>query len=151
MKKTLAVGLFFLLCIIHLSAQEQNSEGRTASFPQFILYQSSAPSLLADGTSLKYKELKETISIVPENEKLLRRAKGWKIAGWVNFAATIGCIFGYHYYSNNEDRAMADNMFLLTIITTACEPWFYLLEADNMARAVHNYNLSIMGIPIPVK
>jgi hypothetical protein len=157
MKKILATGLFFLLCIIHLSAQDQDqyqfNEKQTASFPKFISYQPFALSLLADGTSLKYKELKEIISIVPENEKLLRRANGWKIAGWVSSAATFGCFGGYVYYYFNEDapNTNRENMFTLTILSSACGLIFTMLEANNISHAVHNYNLSIMGIPIPVK
>jgi hypothetical protein len=163
MKKTLVAGLFFLLCIIHLSAQDQNSEeqaiqdseGQTASFPKFISYQPFVRGRLADGTLLKYKELKETISIVPENEKLMRRAKGWRIAEWVNAAVMIGCFGGYIYYSLNEDAPNADgkmsalssfvNLFFITGLI------FNSLEEKNITDAVYNYNLSIMGIPIPVK
>jgi hypothetical protein len=151
MKKTLAAGLFFLLCIINLSAQNQNSEGQTASFPKFISYEPFARGLLADGTLLKYKELKEIISIVPENEKLLRRAKGWNIVRWVSMAVEAGFLGGYFYYSHNEDAAKADGMLVLSLFSSICGMSVSMLEEKNITRAVHNYNLSIMGVPIPVK
>jgi hypothetical protein len=63
MKKTLAAALFFLLCIINLSAQDQFNEGQTASFPNFALSSIDyyLQFKLADGTSLKYKEFKEAL------------------------------------------------------------------------------------------
>jgi hypothetical protein len=158
MKKTLAVGLFFLLCIIHLSAQDQDqfNEGQTASFPNFALSSIDyyLQFKLADGTSLKYKEFKELIRI-PENEKLLRRAEGWHITAWISTVAWIGARLGSLYYTTHKDASYADEMRIgLDLVELVSFGALIIAGVEmpkNMTRAIDNYNLSIMGIPIPVK
>jgi hypothetical protein len=154
MRKTLVVSFFLLFCIFNLSAQD--SEGQTASFPQFVLYSEYDLFLsqfkLADGTLLKYKELKEKIGIIPENEKLLRNAAGWKVAAWINLAALVGLAAGSIVYAVNRDAPNADGMISafgsFALISFLCEDLIDSQIQRNINHAINNYNLSIMGIPI---
>jgi hypothetical protein len=156
MKKTLAVGLFLLLCIFNLSAQDQDNEGQTASFPQLVLYPEKYLQFnLVDGTSLKYDEFKEKVGVIPENEKLLRRIDGWRIAQWVNLAVTFGFTAGYLYCVINSDAPYADGVrsawFPFIILSYGFQELTGVAMQKNITRAINNYNLSVMGIPIPVK
>jgi hypothetical protein len=151
MRTTLAVSLFLLFCIFNLSAQD-SGEQTAPSSSQFVLYSENNLFLLSDGTSLKYKELKEKIGVIPENEKSLRSADGWKVAVWINLTAMAGFAAGSIVYSFNRNAPNAAGMVSLfsslTLLSVISDTIISHQIRRNINRAINNYNLYIMGIPI---
>jgi hypothetical protein len=109
--------------------------------------------ILPDGTMLDYAALKQKLLTVPDNERYIQHAEGWEITAWVSAALAVGFFVGDMVYSFNRNLPYADGMItafrageLLSIIWA---PLFKTFRDGNLNRAVKNYNLYIMGIPIP--
>jgi hypothetical protein len=106
-----------------------------------------------DGTPLKFKDVKSLLKTVPENEPLLSRRTGVVIANWcfaaVAFASSMTAIAYY-----NSDLPHAETVFPVAALIGSWaflgEMIMYQWHEDLFQRAVDNYNLSVMGIPIPV-
>lgn len=108
-----------------------------------------------DGIPLKFKEVKALLNTVPENQALMSKRIGVVIANWT-FAAlgfASGMAAGTYYFI--PDLPHAKTMLGAALITAGLsffgEIITYQWNEDLFQRAVDNYNLSIMGIPIPIK
>jgi hypothetical protein len=167
MKKILSVVVLFVLVLLNttLSAQEysiEESSGQVGTTTPFILYGGSSNGFfkgyaLSDGAPLSYKDLQERLKLVPENEVLLRRATGWRIAGWINIAAVAGCAVAAGVYAFNQDLTNANETATvfgsLGLSLSGLELGFWLLSQDNIAKAINNYNAkaSVGGCPVPAR
>jgi hypothetical protein len=107
---------------------------------------------LADGTLLDYTELKEKLFTVPNNETYIRRAKGWEIAQWIASFACVGFVVADLVYLYNDHLPHAEGIREIcragTWLSLVFAPTFYSMRNKNLNRAVRNYNLYIMGIPV---
>jgi hypothetical protein len=108
---------------------------------------------LFDGTALKRKDVNALIKTVPENTGLLRQKTGLFIAN-VSFATLafsgLMAAFLYPRDSPNANIVFRAGM-LIGFFSLTVEGITYQWGEDVLQRAVDNYNLSVMGIPIPVK
>ncbi|MDR0409315.1 MAG: hypothetical protein LBH18_02830 [Spirochaetaceae bacterium] len=152
------VILFCSLCSVSaVFAQTIEPEGATSA-SELIIHNENYFSIydyhLYDGTPLKYGKLRSMLKSVPENEKLMKAELGIRIANY-SFAAIAAAslITGAVYY-NNTEWENSDTIINAAIITGLFsflgELFTYQAWEDKFERAVGNYNLKIMGIPIPV-
>jgi hypothetical protein len=149
--------IFVIFLSGNVSAQEIPEE--TGELPPIILerdwfYFSSGQYQYQylDGTLLKYNDVRSLISVVPENEKVLRQERGWLVTNYVSAALFFSSWVVYAIYVNDDlphaelMREITGYTSLVTFLTAlyAKEIWHH-----KMRRAVTNYNLYIQGIPIP--
>jgi hypothetical protein len=110
---------------------------------------------LLDGTSLKHKELSSLLKTVPENKPLFNQRKGVVIGNWAFAAVAFTSFITAHVYYHNGDLPYAEIMHETALIVGMGalfgELIMYDWGKDLFQRAVDNYNLSIQGIPIPIK
>ncbi|MDR1325116.1 MAG: hypothetical protein LBK00_03670 [Treponema sp.] len=108
-----------------------------------------------DGTSLKYKDVTSLVKTIPENQPLLSRITGVRIANWSFAAVLFASAITAWTYSFVPDLPHAETMFNVALLTGMFallgEMITYQWHEDLFQRAVDNYNLSIMGIPVPTK
>ena len=112
---------------------------------------------LADGTSLSYKELKERLRLLPENQAYIQRAGGWNITAWILWGASLGLsgVGMYYLYPHAENKFPYDAREMsYTFLVASLIPLLAGCIADQKAHegivsAVNNYNLTVMGLPIP--
>jgi hypothetical protein len=163
-KKSLMVMVLCMLILLHtpLGAQEAAVQERAgpAGVPtnSFILYGGLFKGYtLPDGTQLSYKALKERLKLAPENEVLLRRAAGWRVASLATLVPVTGSLAAYMVYTFNDKlpdaHEMAKLFYSVEILLAASDILFSLFFQNNMTKAVsnYNYNLSVMGLPVPVR
>jgi hypothetical protein len=105
-----------------------------------------------DGTPLvDDAKLRQILRTVPENEKPLRQEKGWRTAAYIFGALCIATTAAHSAYllSDYPNRdAMMLAFYLGEVAGLGLTFWTGMTANNKMARAVDNYNLSIMGIPI---
>jgi hypothetical protein len=111
---------------------------------------------LADGTSLRLKDTLTLLKTVPGNTVLLRQEKGFRIASDVGMVIACGFAIGYLVCQRSNPDALyngtTSNVIFgcmavssITSIVTAG------IANDRLNKAVNNYNLTVMGIPIPAR
>jgi hypothetical protein len=153
----LSALLWFSLINTGLYAQDAQIAFPAAAEPNTI-QKSKWPSLyqfqLADGTSLRLKDTLTLLKTVPENTVLLRQEKGFRIASDVGMVIVCGFAIDYLVYQRSNPDALyngtTSNVIFggmavssITSIVTAG------IANDRLNKAVNNYNLTVMGIPIP--
>ena len=110
---------------------------------------------LLDGTSLKPKELSFLLKTVPENKPLFNQRRGVVIGNWAFAALAFASFITAHVYYHNGDLPYAETMHESALIigmgALLGEVIMYEWGKDLFQRAVDNYNLSLQGIPIPIK
>ena len=164
MKYIMTVIILGMGCVIFAQEQEALTDSaaplsETSEAAPHAIQKSKWYSLhlfqLADGTGLRRKDTLTLLKTVPENTVLLRQEKGFRISAAVCLALTAG-FFGVHlgYTRNNSDALYIGNMSpviygglfvsgVIGMITAG-------LANDRLNKAVSNYNLSIMGLPVPL-
>ena len=154
LKAVLLLLGFFV--VQNLSAQED-----TQAFPEIILernwYHFSQGITwhqyqYLDGTLLKYKNVRSIISVVPENETILRQERGWLVTNAVSATLFFSSWVVWSIYTNDD----LPNAGLMRQIAgyTSFGTFFAAIYAKDirnhkMRQAVTNYNLYIQGISIP--
>jgi hypothetical protein len=135
-----------------LSSSEKDSSKlllRNATWFSYANYQ------LLDGTALKHKELSALLKTVPENKLLFNQRKHVVIGNWAFAALAFSSFITAHVYYHNSDLPYAKTMHETALIigmgALFGELIMYDWGKDLFQRAVDNYNLSIQGIPIPIK
>ncbi|MDR1302158.1 MAG: hypothetical protein LBK43_06780 [Treponema sp.] len=118
-----------------------------------LLRQSSF--FILDGRYLKYKEMEPLLLTTPGNEKYLHRAKGWEISTWVNVGIGVGAFVSMLVINLVPDIPNKELWNTATAATALVETivgvYSYQARFDNMQRAIKNYNMSIMGVPVSVR
>ena len=105
-----------------------------------------------DGTLLKYDNVRSIISVVPENQNILKQERGWFLTN--SFSPLLLCgsaiTFAIFY---NDDKPYADIIRSISLYSGLGAYIFMIYSNDiwksKMRRAVNNYNLYIQGLPIP--
>jgi hypothetical protein len=151
------VPVFIAFIVSGLFAQTDNTQSEQAS-SQLVLridnWFSFSDYQLLNGTTLKRKDINALIKTVPENTPLLRQKTGLFIAN-VSFAALAfsGLMTAYLYpKSDLPNTDIVSRVALFTgLYSLIGEILIYQWGEDILQRSVDNYNLSIMGIPIPIK
>jgi hypothetical protein len=147
-----------------LSAQEsieENDAGQSGnSLPAFapsaliVRTRALGPYGLQDGTSLNRRDLRARLLTVPENRAVLRRADGWRIASWATGVVMTGAAVTTLVYALNPDLPNARDIMSVCGsvdgLMTVMELLFWNLSDKTTSMAVQNYNLSIMGLPVPL-
>lgn len=165
MKKLLS---FITLCLISVSlfAQSADSESNEAqsgeitfnvnsensTVPQLVIHRGGLFDLnqykLLDGTKLSSVELNKMLKTIPENESLLRKKNFWMGADFVFCAGAVASL-AMNMYANNKGWENATYYSAVSCFSclafAACSGLF---AHSYKARAVDNYNLSVMGIPL---
>jgi hypothetical protein len=116
-------------------------------------YFSLAPFKFLDGTTLSYKKIRPLLANIPENEKLLKEITNTTLLNWISVALFAASSVGFYAYYRDEGATYRNTMLPITAFSSAT----FLITGiiSNQAlirsrqRAVDNYNLYIMGIPIP--
>ena len=159
--KTCCVILLFFMPEI-LFAQENvqtfsTNENSLNELPQLIIESSSFFRInqyqYLDGTLFKNHNVRSIISIVPENEDVLKRQRGWEVANTASGILFFGSWITWSVFYVGENlpnadivRTISGSVFLVSAITTILTG---NISSQKMRRAVSNYNLYIQGIPIP--
>jgi hypothetical protein len=111
--------------------------------------------LLLDGTYLNYADMKERLLAIPGNETYLNRAKGFEIGGFVSFGVGIAGAIAYVVFGSIPDMPNQDiletAMFSTYILGFTGSIVSFTYSSRNLYEATRNYNLSVMGIPVPAK
>ncbi|MDR0557149.1 MAG: hypothetical protein LBG43_04680 [Treponema sp.] len=105
-----------------------------------------------DGTPLIFRDkLRQILGAVPENKKLLRQEKGWRTMAYI-FGALCMASTAAHSAYLFSDYPNRDAIMLVAyfgeVAGFGLTFWAGMTANNKIARAVDNYNLSIMGIPI---
>jgi hypothetical protein len=163
MKRSFLISALCFVCLGLYAMDEapQNSAGSLALPPvvfdtiNTVGFLNTGNFLLLDGTYLDYAEMKERLLAVPENENYLNRAKGFEIGSFIGAGIGLAGLLSYIPLSlipdlpNREILKTAGYttglLGLLGVIVTSN------LSHRNLRQATRNYNLSVMGISIPVK
>jgi hypothetical protein len=150
--------LICLLCSISVVFAQTIEPDGDAFIPKLMIHNENYFSFydyhLYDGTPLKYSEVRSLLRTVPENEKLMKQELSIRIFNY-SFAAIAfaSLITGTVYYGHNEWEN-SEIVINVALITGICgflgELFTYQMWEDKFERAVNNYNLKIMGIPIPM-
>ena len=101
----------------------------------------------SDGSALKYGSLKETLSLVSENEKFIRRADTWNVLFYIFIGSAFGLTGGAMYLDNTGNREIANILFgsaSCSIMLSFCSERMF---NRNINKAIGNYNLAVMGVP----
>jgi hypothetical protein len=168
MKRFLFLVVLTGLVCLHLYAEDAASQSDGVSFSMppviFNVYpdvwfnrMSKTGFLLMDGSYLNYEEMASRISAaVPENEKYLRSAKKWETAAWTtSFIGTGSILACFAILCILPDFPNRDTWAVATAAGGFFHGFMSLTFRNakniNMGLALKNYNLSVMGVPIPVK
>ncbi len=118
-----------------------------ASFLPGMYHYSSKP---LSGGVISRKELYRVLLTIPENEKYVKRMKGWNIAEIISFGVFSGTA-GYFLSCVNSGSLTEDKQNWCTAFMTLGFVYGALsveLRLANTVKAVDNYNLSIAGLPV---
>jgi hypothetical protein len=114
---------------------------------------STTAYLLLDGTYLNYAEMKERFLAVPGNETYLNRARSFEIGSSVGLGIGVAGGIAYIVFSFIPD--LPDRDILKEVMFTTSMLGFLggavseNFSYRNLRHATRNYNLSVMGIPVP--
>lgn len=154
MKKVAVVFLLFFLSFVPVFSQEQNMEEET--MPNIVMRTigfTPYPFQLADNTPLDYKSVLNLVSVIPKNNAFIKQAKIWRVVS-IAIAGLSLASCGFQVYAlASEDASDISRLYrdmggfiTLTLFmgSAAAGSQFH----DRLQRAVNNYNLSLLGIPI---
>jgi len=151
MRKFIFLSLFLLAGSVFLCSEEavENDNEQPQSFlvplsSQIILFGAGEYSF-SDGSRISYRELKQNLSLIPENKKIIRRADAWNIACYSFFVASMGFVI-YGLIDGNERTAT--NMGFLGFGMLASGLGSQQLFNLELNKAINNYNLTVMGVPV---
>jgi hypothetical protein len=154
------IGAIFFICFSLYAADEQpKTNTRAFELPPIVFdtiyrseFLSTSSFLLLDGTYLNYDEMKERLIIIPQNEKYLSRAKGFEIGGFIGLGAGVAAGIAYIVFSYIPDLPNRDILktagYTGVIAGLGGGIISFNQSYRNLHRAIRNYNLSVMGIPI---
>lgn len=156
MKKFLM--LICLLCSVSMVFAQTVEPDENTVIPPFIIHNEHYFSFydyhLYDGTLLKMREVRSLLRTVPENETLMKQELGIRIANYSFAAIAFASLITGTVYYNHDEWENSKTVTNIALITGLCgflgELFAYQMWEDKFERAVNNYNLHIMGIPIPV-
>jgi hypothetical protein len=154
---------YFILALLIIDCSfifAHGNEQKTPEQPQILVRQKSSLYFpdnyqFLDGTPvIQWKQLMKILSTVPENKTLLKEEKGWHTLTWVGALITMTAFVGYNGYIWREPNSYNRETMLKTFFFTQIGGLAIMIPAVNIRNnkrfiAVENYNLSIMGIPIP--
>jgi hypothetical protein len=163
MKKSIFTALMLTLLSAAAFAQETAEHtgpvATMAESPNFMAvnyWWQMNPLSLTDGTQLWWTDAKPMLAAIPANETLLREMNNWRVVNWTSAAIGFTLWMGGAMYYNWHDMWPNAEIVVPTLILTGLAA--YMMEIisydtinKKLARAVNNYNLSIMGFSIPVK
>jgi hypothetical protein len=122
--------------------------------PRLLIHQNTFNALkfqFIDGVKIPPGQLTDLLNI-PGNEQVLRKAKNYTISSRIFNALTFVSAAGVFIYADFDDLPYADTMLTVSLCTVIGSTLTGLFTgqgaATNYLRAVDNYNLHIMGIPI---
>jgi hypothetical protein len=161
MKHLFTILLIFLLAPAVVRAEEIALDGppKTANagqteLPQLLIHQNTFNALkfqFTGGATIPPGQLTALLNI-PENEQLLRTAKNYVIATRILNALTFVSAAGVFIYAGFDNLPYSDTMFnasLCAVLGSTTAGFFTGQKAGvSYLRAVDNYNLSILGIPV---
>lgn len=149
MKKKLILFLFLIISSLGFS-EEVLSKGdyliHTDSFMNLSIYET------VDGNKLSMKELCNVISMVPDNKQIMRKEKFWRSAGSTLIGISVAALGMYVSTSLSENQDYNKIVEPASLITFGCS-LLGAMVAGNIScskrlKAVDNFNLYVMGIPI---
>ena len=147
--KKLFFAIFFILSLSSTFAQSRYTEN------SLIIHEGSLLGLydykLYNGTKLSFNEVNKLVGRVPENIPVMQTSNIWRgitfgllgVAG----AAVVTEIVGLE-----TDKEWVQDTGIITFLASIpCFCTTALISEGYRAKAVENYNLYIMGIPVPTK
>lgn len=150
--------LFFsiLLVVLSFCCFAENDTFLTEKGKKLIIHNNSSiigyKFYSAEGINeaIKQRELYKILRSIPENEKVIKKARGWEIAGFVSLGL-LGFSSGVlvtQSLKNSTDESITrlSSAGILTGILCSCAS--FTVHLGSISNAVDNYNLYVMGIPI---
>ena len=168
--KKVCIILSFLIFSVNINAEEiipfqteqfTFTENGANELPNIIiennwfnLFMGKNPYLLLDGTLLNYKNVLSMVSIVPENEGVLNKERGWFITNAVSTIIFFGSWITWTVFYTGDDLPNAEIVRQITGYTFLGSGLLSLyagnIRQHYTRKAISNYNLYIQGIPIPL-
>jgi hypothetical protein len=161
MKYIFSVFLIFLLALVTVEAEEtgldrplETVNAEQIELPRLLIHQNTFDALkfqFTDGVKVLPGQLTGLLNI-PGNEQLVRKAKNYTIVTRIFNALTLVSAAGVFIYAGFDDLPYTSAMLTASLCTVAGSSLTGLFTgqgaAVNYLRAVDNYNLYIMGIPL---
>jgi hypothetical protein len=153
--------LIFTLTLATVEAEEteldkpvETVNAEQIELPRLLIHQNTFNALkfqFTDGVKVPPGQL-TTLLNIPENEQVLRKAKNYTIISRIFNTLTFVSAAGVFIYAGFDDLPYANTMLTVSLCTVVGSTLTGLFTeqgaAVNYLRAVDNYNLYIMGIPI---
>ena len=160
MKKLVTILMAFAFLGMTFSAGAQETETIKLSLPNLLIHANSIDpisyyELGGDINVLSKKDLTDRLVLVDVNQPLLKEAKLLDIGMWTSFGVGLaGTIIAYMDSSTNlfADKEWVGTAAVWSSITGFClSALCSTFENGKFIKAVDNYNLYILGIPVAGK
>lgn len=162
MKK--GILLFLTLFFVQGLFAQNNDIFQTKEYPQnleidfskIIIHQNGFMNLInyetIEGEKIPEKNLKLLLNSIPENQKLRNQETFWNVMDYICLGLAASGIVAYSISAFNPEMQNRETIQNISISTTVIS-LFGAIFSGNMAtskrlKAVDNYNISVMGIPI---
>jgi hypothetical protein len=112
------------------------------------------PFQLFDGMPLGYNDIHTLTLEVPENDRIIKQAKPWRTASIIMMGASVvSCLLQVYtlvaFYDDPDDLHYYGRMVGWTTFSTLGGSGLAgMIYHDKIQKAINNYNLSIMGMPV---
>lgn len=135
---------------------QKSAEELKADLSKVIIHQNGFMNLInyetIEGEKIPEKNLKLLLDSIPENKKLRNQETFWNVMNYVCLGLTASGIVTYSICAFNPEMQNKETFQNISITTTVIS-LFGAIFSGNMAtskrlKAVDNYNISVMGIPI---
>jgi len=160
MKKIVIAGVLLLALCAGIYAQTETEKAGDIDFPQLMFHNYTGGGrpvwLTGDGPEgrlLTTREATDILRQVPENTALIKRAQAWRAISWVFAGVMTASLLCDLVYAVGTDLPNRDIVLMssLGFGAAAAVNWdvFNGMYESSLNHAMENYNLRIMGIPIP--
>lgn len=135
---------------------QKSAEELKADLSKVIIHQNGFMNLInyetIEGEKIPEKNLKLLLDSIPENKKLRNQETFWNVMDYVCLGLAASGIVTYSICAFNPEMQNKETYQNISITTTVIS-LFGAIFSGNMAtskrlKAVDNYNISVMGIPI---
>jgi hypothetical protein len=111
------------------------------------------PFQLFDGTPLGYNDIHTLTLEVPGNDKIIKQAKPWRTVSIIMMGASgVSCFFQLYtlvFRNTFDDPIFYGRMaYMTTFLALGGSALAGMIYHDKIQKAVYNYNLYIMGMPV---
>ncbi|MDR0628684.1 MAG: hypothetical protein LBG24_03420 [Treponema sp.] len=153
MKKVIISFLMFFIFPNSILFSQDANERPVQKLIMKTTWFTSHPFQLFDGTPLEYKDIYTLTSEVPGNVRLVNQAKPWRGISIVMIGISlVSCFFQVYtvaFPNTLDNPSFYGNMAAWTTFSTFGGGLLAgMVYHDKLQKAINNYNLHIIGIPV---